>query len=205
MHFALTSAVLAIAAATSASAADHQVMVGANSVLAFTPNTVTAQPGDTVTFVFNPKNHTVSQSSFAAPCQMLPNGVDSGYQPVAAGAAQVPSFSITVNETAPTWWYCRQTSHCEKGMVFAINPTENKTFDMFQATANASSSTGVPPASNSSSPSSGSGSSALNPTGTGSSSTPTTSSTSNSNSAITIGSRAGGLLAAVGLVAGILL
>jgi plastocyanin len=204
MHFTLASTLVAIAAATSASAANFQVTVGAGA-LAFNPNTVTAQPGDTVEFVFSPKNHTVTQSSFAAPCQPLANGADSGFQPVTANATQVPSFTLTVNDTTPTWWYCRQTSHCESGMVFAINPTANKTFEAFQATANASSSTGVPPSSNpSSSGSSGSGTTALNPSGTGSSSTPSTSSTK-SNGAISTGARAGGFLAAVGLVAGILL
>jgi plastocyanin len=208
MHFTLASTLVAVAAATSASAANFQVTVGAQSVLSFVPNTVTAQPGDTVQFVFSPKNHTVTQSSFAAPCQPLANGADSGFQPVAANATQVPSFSITVNDTTPTWWYCRQAGHCEEGMVFAINPTANKTFAAFQAAANSSSSTGVPASSNSSSSSgsSGSGTTPLYPTGTGSSSTPSTSSTtSKSNGAIGTGARAGGLLAAVGLVAGILL
>jgi len=207
MHFSLASAVLAIAAATSASAANFPVTVGAGSILSYNPNTVTAAVGDTVTFTFAPKNHTVTQSSFAAPCQPLAGGVSSGFQPVAANATQVPSFTITVNVTTPLWFFCEQTGHCEQGMVFAINPTANKTFDAFQATANASSSTGVPPSNSSSSGSSGSSTIALNPSGTGSGSSPTTSSStsSKSNSAVTLGSRAGVLLAAVGLVAGILL
>ena len=205
MRFTLASAALAIAAATSASAANIQVQVG-NGALAFNPNSVTANVGDTISFVFYPKNHTVTQSSFAAPCEPLASGIDSGFQPVAANATSVPSFSMTVNVTTPLWFFCHQTGHCESGMVFAVNPTPNKTFDAFQATANASSSNGTPP-SNSSSPSSpaGSGTTAGSPTGTGSSPSSSTSSTSKSNSAITTGARAGGLLAAVGFVAGILL
>lgn len=204
MRFTLASATLAIAAAaTSASAATFQVEVG-NGGLTFSPNTVTANVGDVVNFVYYPKNHTVTQSSFAAPCQPLANGIDSGFQPVAANATQVPSFSMTVNVTTPLWFYCRQTGHCESGMVFAVNPTQNKTFDAFQATAKASSADGTPP-SNSSSPSSGSSTTGSSPTDTGSSPSSTTTGSSKSNSAISIGARAGGLLAAVGFVAGILL
>lgn len=204
MRFTLASATLAIvAAATSVSAANTQVEVG-NGALAFNPNTVTANVGDTVTFVFYPKNHTVTQSTFPAPCQPMSGGVDSGFQPVAANATSVPSFSVTVNATTPLWFFCHQTGHCESGMVFAINPTANKTFNEFQATANASASDGTPPASSSSS-GSGSATSGSSPSGTGSSPASTTSTSSKSNSAISVGARAGGLLAAVGFVAGILL
>jgi plastocyanin len=110
MHFSLASVVLATLAST-ASAANFQVNVGANSALAFTPSSVNASTGDTVTFVFNPKNHTVTQSSFAAPCQPMSGGVDSGFQPVTANASNVPSFSVTVNSTTPIWFYCKQTGY----------------------------------------------------------------------------------------------
>ncbi|KAH9013073.1 Cupredoxin [Lactarius pseudohatsudake] len=200
MRFTLASAALAtIAAATSASAQTNiQVQVGSNG-LSFSPSSVNASVGDTVSFVFFPKNHTVTQSSFAAPCQPLASGIDSGFQPVAAGATTAPSFTLTVNATTPLWFYCRQSTHCESGMVFAINPTADKSFETYQATAKASSADGTPP----SAASSASGSTASSPstTKTGSSST----STSSSNSALTTGARAGGLLAALGLAAGILL
>jgi len=206
MRFTITSAaVAAILAATSASAADTQVQVG-NGGLTFTPNTVTAAVGDTVTFVYYPKNHTVTQSSFAAPCQPLAGGLDSGFQPVAAGAASVPSFTVTVNVTTPLWFYCKQSSHCESGMVFAINPSANKTFDQFQATAKASSADGTPPASSNSSgtPSGTTGSSTTgsSPSSTGSGAA--TSTTAAKNSALGSGVATSGVLAALGLVAGIL-
>jgi hypothetical protein len=68
----------------------------------------------------------------------------------------IPSVSFQVmNTSAPMWFYCKQTgygsflfrfqnkaiwlinhnvacSHCEQGMVFAINPTASKTFAAFQ-------------------------------------------------------------------------
>lgn len=86
-------------------------------------------------------------------------------------------------------------------MVFAINPTANKSFAAFQAAAKASSADGTP-ASTSNTTGSGSG------TGSGSTasgSSPSSTSTSKSNGAVVAGARAGGLLAAVGLAAGILL
>jgi plastocyanin len=115
MHLAFVSATLA-ALATTASAANFQVQVGGASI-AFTPDTVNAAPGDTVTFTFGPKNHSVTQSSFAAPCQPLAGGIDSLFQPVAANAAQVPSFSILVNATTPLWFYCRQTGYCRPYLI----------------------------------------------------------------------------------------
>ncbi|KAF8266528.1 Cupredoxin, partial [Lactarius quietus] len=106
------------------------VNVGQNG-LAFTPNTVTASVGDMINFVFYPKNHTVTQSTFPAPCQPMAGGVDSGFQPVAANATNVPQFSVMVNVTTPLWFFCHQTGHCESGMVFAVNPTANKSFQAF--------------------------------------------------------------------------
>jgi plastocyanin len=110
MHFSLASVVLATLAST-VSAANIQVQVGASSALTFTPPSVNASTGDTVTFVFNPKNHTVTQSTFAAPCQPMSGGADSGFQAVTANATNVPSFSVTVNNTQPAWFFCKQTGY----------------------------------------------------------------------------------------------
>jgi hypothetical protein len=43
-----------------------------------TPLFQSAAPGDTVSFKFHPKNHTVTQSSFDAPCTPLYGGTDTG-------------------------------------------------------------------------------------------------------------------------------
>jgi plastocyanin len=206
MRFAFTSATLA-ALATVASAVQTQVIVGGGP-LTFTPNQVTAAVGDTIQFVFMAKNHTATQSTFATPCQPLPNGLDSGFVPVAANATSTQAFVVTVNATDPMWFFCRQVGHCANGMVFAINPTANKTFAAFQAAANASGTT------TSASPSASSGSSgtastagtgSTAETGTGAASSPSSTSTSKPNGALTVGAHAGGLLTVVGFVAGILL
>jgi len=192
MRFSLASVTIATLA-TAVLATNIPVQVGSGG-LVFNPTSVTAAEGDTVQFIFNPKNHTVTQSTFTAPCQPKPDGIDSGYMPVSAGSPLVPTMTITVNNTDPLWFFCRQASHCEQGMVFAINPTDNKTFEDFQAAANASSSDGTPASTTTSS----------SETGTDSTST-STSSSSPSNGAVAVGARTGGILAVVGFVAGVLL
>nr|GAT48346.1 predicted protein [Mycena chlorophos] len=137
MRFSVVAAVASVLSV--ASAANIEVLVGANQTLTYTPSSITANIGDTVTFVFTSKNHTVSQSTFTDPCALTTNGISSGFQFVAANATSVPSWSFTVNNvSAPLWFFCEQTnpvSHCSKGMVFAVNPTAAKTFAQFQATA----------------------------------------------------------------------
>lgn len=122
-----------------------QVIVGgANGNLSFTPNRVSASPRDTIKFVFQVKNHTVTQSSFAAPCLPLTNkttgeriGFNSGFFPVAANTTDFPTWSLTINNTSPIWAYCGQAGHCGAGMVFAVNSDESsgQTFTAFQSLA----------------------------------------------------------------------
>jgi len=147
-------------AATPASLAGnvHTVQVGNNGTLAYDPPFVVAQPRDIIQFVFHQKNHTATQSAFAAPC--LPfiasdgtPGADSGFMPVAANVTDFPSWNITVNDTNPLWFYCKQhapdgSSHCGAGMVFAVNPaqTSARNFTAFQqlaATLNGTNATGA--------------------------------------------------------------
>jgi hypothetical protein len=45
--------------------------------------------------------------------------------PVDVGSVDLPHVMLTVNHTNPMWFYCQQQNpapHCQKGMVFAINP-----------------------------------------------------------------------------------
>jgi len=188
--------------AVSAQSKTITVMVGGNSSLTFNPTSVTAAVGDTIAFQFQSKNHTVTQSTFANPCTQMTTpveGVDSGFQPVAANATTFPQYSFTLtNASAPLWFYCKQTGHCGKGMVFAVNPTANKTFAAFQAAAEASGATaassgyGSPAATGSTPAASGSG--AASP-----------SASAKSSGALRVGGSAAGVLTVVGLVAGLAL
>ncbi|THH20844.1 hypothetical protein EW146_g606 [Bondarzewia mesenterica] len=119
---------------------------GPNGETVYNPTTVNAKPGDQIVFHFNPKNHTVTQSTFAQPCSRMGGGFDSQFMPVAVGTtSNFPTFNITVNDTNPIWVYCRQgagtpNSHCGMGMVFAANPGADgaaNSFANFQSAAKA--------------------------------------------------------------------
>jgi plastocyanin len=74
---ATSAAPAATATSPTSTSQDHKIIVGGGP-LTFQPSNITAQPGDTVTFEFHVKNHTVTQSSFAAPCEMLASSSTSG-------------------------------------------------------------------------------------------------------------------------------
>lgn len=107
---------------------DHKVTVGADGQLAYSPANIQAAIGDTVTFEFRPKNHTVTQSNFNNPCQPLFDtigkvGFSSGLyvtpksfivddqvtynltpcysMPVSPDATQFPTFQIKINDVRP--------------------------------------------------------------------------------------------------------
>ncbi|KAK4159815.1 hypothetical protein QBC43DRAFT_326382 [Cladorrhinum sp. PSN259] len=133
MRFSAGSLVLA--AASVAQAANYDVTVGKGG-LKFDPPTLNAAAGDTITYYFYAKNHSVTQSSFNEPCQPLSGGFFSGFVPTES--PDVPSrttFTITVQDAArPIWVYCSQATgnHCQSGMVQAINaPQVGNTFEAF--------------------------------------------------------------------------
>ncbi|KAF8643873.1 hypothetical protein AX16_008889 [Volvariella volvacea WC 439] len=147
----LYSIAFPLASALAAWATDITVLVGQDG-LAFTPSSAMAQVGDNIIFEFRAKNHSVTQSTFADPCTRMTTpamGIDSGFQAIAPNATEFPQWSITVdNASAPLWFFCAQTTpvvHCQQGMVFALNPTLEKTFDAFLANAKNSADTSGSP------------------------------------------------------------
>jgi len=117
------------------------VDVGFNGNFVFNPANLTAPVGTLVTFYFpSSLAHSVTQSSFAAPCTYLaadntttppsPAGFDSGL-------VISSTFTINVTDTDPIWFHCTQVTHCGLGMVGSINApaTGNNTFAAFQAAA----------------------------------------------------------------------
>jgi len=178
------------------------VLVGPNGSNTYSPTSVNAAVGDTIAFQFQAKNHTVTQSTFVTPCQMMTTpamGIDSGFMPVPAGTTALPQWSFTIsNASTPLWFYCRQTGHCQQGMVFAVNPTATKTFAAFQAAAMASSSNGTPGAVTTPITAPG-----ITPSSTIISATPSTA--AKTGSAMKLDSSATTVLALMGIVAGVLL
>lgn len=152
--FFFTTALVVVTLVQVTFATQFNVTVGGPGVLAFNPSTVNASVGDTVMFTFMQKNHTVTQSTFANPCQLAAGGFDSGFVPVSDNTTtDFPQAQFLVQDTTPVWVFCRQANHCQQGMVFAINPAGK--FAAFQATAMGtsnstnSSSTSTPPTSSS--------------------------------------------------------
>ncbi|KAL5117585.1 hypothetical protein ACEQ8H_004478 [Pleosporales sp. CAS-2024a] len=126
MRFA--SVVAATAMVGASMAENHIVSVSDKSgSLTFSPDSLAAAEGDTVTFVYWPMNHSVAVSSFSKPCEPLANSPWSGY--VATKDTTKPSNEIFVmpimNASAPIWFYCSQGHHCQAGMVGVINPPKS--------------------------------------------------------------------------------
>jgi preprotein translocase subunit SecG len=194
MRFFTTFVASASVLASVVSAAQHNVVVGDANTNIFEPKFLEGvASGDTIAFKFFSKNHTVTQSTFAAPCVNNTNGVDSGFMPVDAANATKPEWTIRIdNVTAPLWFYCAQGAHCKAGMVFAINPTAEKTYDAFLASAKGVAPTSTAP----------SGGSQTSSTAAGASST----STSNSGGVPNISvQKLTSFLAALGLIASLTL
>jgi len=211
MHFSL--AVAALVPVLAVYAVDIPVMVGANGTLAFSPSSVQANINDNIIFTFMAKNHSATQSTFATPCAPMAGGVDSGFQFIPANSTSFPQWNITINNSTPTWFFCAQTNpvvHCQMGMVFAVNPTANKTFAEFQAAAQAGGGNSTS-ASSSSTPGAsgvvsapGSGSTAPAGSSTGGATSPAVSSPA-ANSGLTLTGGAAGVLTALGVVVGLVL
>jgi len=158
MRFASLVATLAAAAVASAQNQTVTVNVGAEmnspgGIFQFMPNTFTATNDSVITFIFSgiPGNHSVTQSTFASPCEPMAGGFDSGWVEIlknTTGGAPLPQWNLTItNDQTPIWFYCKQlltSPHCFAGMVGAINvqPGANS-FSAFQAKAVAATATPV--------------------------------------------------------------
>lgn len=100
----------------------HKVVVGAAGQLIYSPNQVEAAVGDVVEFDFLALNHTLTQSDFNTPCTAN-GGFTTGFNqfnPKNESGAFVRTFTVT--DTKPKWFYCGFGNHCQRGMVFGINP-----------------------------------------------------------------------------------
>ncbi|KAJ7747186.1 hypothetical protein DFH07DRAFT_831388 [Mycena maculata] len=123
---ATSIAVLAAAAVASAQSVVTINVGGPGGAPTFSPNNITASNGTILNFVFTgvPGNHSVTQSTFAAPCTSFEGGFDSGWILVTAATTPPPSWNLTItNDQKPIWFYCKQlvNQHCHAGMVAGVN------------------------------------------------------------------------------------
>ncbi|KAJ7907721.1 hypothetical protein B0H13DRAFT_1571549, partial [Mycena leptocephala] len=87
------------------------VAVGPAGNLVYDPPQLTGvATGDLIRFTFNPKNHTVTQSSFDAPCVPLEGGASSGLYSVSNVSAFLPFWDFELaDDSKPFWFHCEQT------------------------------------------------------------------------------------------------
>ncbi|KAF8249064.1 hypothetical protein K440DRAFT_475749, partial [Wilcoxina mikolae CBS 423.85] len=98
----------------------HTVIVGGPGILAYNPPQLVAKKGDKIIFQFMEKNHTLTSSEFQTPC--MPNGdFDTDFVPNPDNKEGI-TREFYVRDEMPQWFFCRQATHCSKGMVFALNP-----------------------------------------------------------------------------------
>jgi plastocyanin len=133
-----TTAASAAAPSAPANTPGHfNVDVAFQNTLTFNPANLTVSNGSTVTFFFPTAiTHSVTQSSFAAPCTYLAATSDTsgGFD---SGLTAAKQFTITVtDDTKPIWFHCKMAKHCGQGMVGSINaPSTGNTFEAFKAAA----------------------------------------------------------------------
>jgi plastocyanin len=135
-------------AAAAPAGGSMQVLVGDSGSITYGANkNIKAAKGTNVTFVFpSGKSHSVTQSSFGAPCTHLPAngstpaGFDSGF------VTEAKSWTIMItNDQKPIWYFCKFAKHCSGGMVGAINAPTNGTNTFEAYTAAATKITNQPP------------------------------------------------------------
>ena len=132
----------------------------ANGSLKYYPDNIQAAPGSVVQFQFHPKNHTITESSFAEPCKpMAANltsptrpGLKSGFVPVMGTESTTPVYNVLINDTKPIWLYCGQGPHCQKGMSMVINQNMSSPDKTIEKYKEAAALLPIPPAANASAP-----------------------------------------------------
>lgn len=131
-----TSSTAPATTTTTSNSGVHTVTVGANSQLQFSPNNFNANPGDTVEFQFFGSQHSVAQGQFPSPCSPA-NGSAffSGLISTTGSGPNANVWTVKINDTNPIYFYCTVPTHCESGMVGAINAPVGQSLASYQAAA----------------------------------------------------------------------
>ncbi|GJE91421.1 hypothetical protein PsYK624_075710 [Phanerochaete sordida] len=139
------SFLVAAFAASVASAARIQVLIGANKTanasMIFMPQEIRAFAGDTVVFNFTNGTYELIQSEFDAPCVPLHdhnvtlNGFDTGPRPANNGSSPT-TFELPITDNTTTIWFY-ENSTCAEGGVGGININDSSTETLDGFTRNA--------------------------------------------------------------------
>ncbi|KAL4781807.1 hypothetical protein BJX76DRAFT_349889 [Aspergillus varians] len=127
-----------IATATSSSAVEtHTVKVGPKEdPHQYVPHELEANVGDLIVFEFYPRNHSVVQADWKAPCMPADgdyffSGIKNDFKEVNGQVVgKLPTWNWTVEKDEPTFFYCTGTDSCiVNGMVGVINPNTTRTWE----------------------------------------------------------------------------
>jgi len=134
------AAAVAVPSAPPSTAMQINIDVAVNETFFFSPANVSAPVGANVSFFFpaNGLSHSVTQSSFGAPCTYLvANTTANTTAGFDSGLIQGEVFTVTILDTQPIWFHCKQVTHCGMGMVGSINAAEGtaNSFENFMAAA----------------------------------------------------------------------
>lgn len=95
-----------------------------NGTFHYVPDRINAKVNDIVNFIFKPKAHSVTQSTFNTPCSKLMGGFDTELVNGSISGNITRQYTVT-DDSKPLWFYCKAQgppNHCGVGMVFGINP-----------------------------------------------------------------------------------
>ncbi|KAL2794370.1 hypothetical protein BJX66DRAFT_202041 [Aspergillus keveii] len=122
---------------TSAAAETHTIKVGPKEdPHGYVPHSLTANVGDLVVFEFYPRNHSVVQAGWKAPCipadgDYFFSGIKNEFEEVNGQVVgRLPTWNLTIERDEPIFFYCTGTDSCiVNGMVGAINPNSTMSWD----------------------------------------------------------------------------
>ncbi|KAJ5484343.1 Cupredoxin [Penicillium expansum] len=132
-----TAATITTTTSSSTGITTHTVQVGPKSnPHQFVPPNITANVGDVIVFDFYPTNHSVVKADYLAPC--VPANGNIFYSGAFVNFNEQdgqligppPTWSLRVNDTKPTFFYCTAIDSCLKnGMVGVINANATETWE----------------------------------------------------------------------------
>ncbi|KAL6237065.1 hypothetical protein BDW75DRAFT_249534 [Aspergillus navahoensis] len=129
---------------TSSSAkATHTIQVGPKEdPHGYVPHSLNASVGDLIVFEFYPRNHSVVQADWKAPCMPADgdyffSGIKNDFDEVNGQVVgELPTWNWTVDREEPTFFYCTGRDSCiGNGMVGVINPNKTQTWESQQKAA----------------------------------------------------------------------
>ncbi|PYI02524.1 hypothetical protein BO78DRAFT_400434 [Aspergillus sclerotiicarbonarius CBS 121057] len=122
---------------TTSAIATHTVQVGSKEdPHQYSPHNITAAVGDIIVFEFYPRNHSVVKADYNAPCVPASGTIfysgsfNSFNEQDGELVGPPPTWSLVVNDTTPTFFYCTAIDSCiGNGMVGVINPNATMTWE----------------------------------------------------------------------------